>query len=345
MNSKQRCLAAIRGEPVDRVPVFPLLMYLPADRAGISYRQYATNGHALAESQLKVREMFPIDAITSCSDAFRIAADLGGEMVYPETRPPYLARPLIANEQDLRRLKRPDASQPNSRRADRTRATREMVQAVGGECLVLGWVDMPFAEACSACGVTQFLMMLVERPTLAHSILDFLTELVIEFALMQVEAGAPMIGAGDAAASLISAPMYREFALPYEQRVCAAVHGSGGLVKLHICGKTTHLLNDMAQSGADLFNVDHLVDLATARRVYEAAGKAFKGNIDPVAAMDQATPEECERAALDCLRVADGAPYLLSPGCEPPASVTDETMRAFCLAPQTYAAQSHQKGA
>ena len=96
----------------------------------------------------------------------------------------------------------------------------------------------------------------------------------------------------------------------------------------------------MVRSGADLFNVDHLVDLATARRVYEAAGKCFKGNLDPVAAMAQATPEECERAALHCLRIAEGARYMLSPGCEPPASVTDETFRAFCQAPQ----KVHLKG-
>lgn len=52
MKSKERCLAMLRGDPVDRVPVFPLLMFFSADRAGISYRSYATSGHALAYWQL-----------------------------------------------------------------------------------------------------------------------------------------------------------------------------------------------------------------------------------------------------------------------------------------------------
>ena len=77
MNGRERCLAAIRGEPVDRVPVFPLLMFFSADRAGITYREYATSGPATAASQLLVRERFPVDAITACSDAFRVSADLG----------------------------------------------------------------------------------------------------------------------------------------------------------------------------------------------------------------------------------------------------------------------------
>lgn len=334
MNSKGRCLAAIQGNPLDRVPVFPLLMFFSADRLGVSYRQFATHGHTMAEAQIKVRQTFGVDAITACSDAFRISADLGGEMVYPEDKPPYLARPLVRSEHDLRSLKRPRRSGSKSRMGDRTLAVREMVQAAGDKCLVLGWVDMPFAEACSVCGVSEFLLMLVDQPRLAHQLLNFLTEAVIDFCLMQIEAGAPMIGAGDAAASLISARMYREFALPYEQRVCAAIHQAGALIKLHICGKTGHLLRDMVSSGADLFNVDHLVEFSAAQEVYTRAGKCFKGNLDPVKDMLQATPETCGARAMECLRLAHGARYMLSPGCEVPAAVTDEVFQAFCEAPK-----------
>lgn len=339
MNSKQRCLAAMRGQAVDQVPVFPLIMFLAQDRLGITYREFATNGHALAEAQLNLREKFCVDAITSCSDAFRITADLGAEMVYPEAKPPYAVAPLIRNEADLKKLGHINRSEAGSRMADRVRGTQEMVKAVGDTCLVLGWVDMPFAEACSICGVTPFMEMLCEQPRLAHAVLAPLTDMVIEFALRQLATGAPMIGAGDAVASLISADMYREFALPYEQRVCAAVHNAGGLVKLHICGQTTHLLGDMAQSGADLFNVDHLVDLARARQVYAQANLCFKGNLDPVADIMQVTPFECERRALKCLQLAAGARYMLSAGCEVPAATPDEVFRAFCEAPAKYARQ------
>jgi MtaA/CmuA family methyltransferase len=340
MNSRQRCLAAVKGDPLDRVPVFPLLMFFAQKRGGISYRDYATNGHALAEAQLNIRDRFGVDAITACSDAFRITADLGADMRFPEDQTPFATSPLVTSAADLDRLVRPDPSAPRTRMADRVRATREMVRAVGDECLVLGWVDMPFAEACSMCGVSELMLMLYDDPALVHRVLEFVTDIVIDFCLAQLEAGVPMIGAGDAAASLISPSRYREFALPYEQRVCEAVHAAGGLVKLHICGNTTHILDDMVRSGADLFNADHMVAFSAARRIYARAQVCFKGNLDPVADMLQATPEGCQARALACIDMAAGARYMLSAGCEVPGDTSDEVFRAFCEAPRV-AAESH----
>ncbi len=332
MNSKARSLAAIHGQPVDHPPVFPLLMFLPADRLGIPYRTYATDGAALAEAQALAYRRYGVDAVTVCSDAFRLAADLGGEMVFPAEATPHLAAPLVRDAADIARLGRPDPTRAGSRQADRVLAARELARAVGEECLVLGWVDLPFAEACSLCGVSEFMLLLVDDPELAHRLLAQLTALVIDFALAQVEAGVPMIGAGDAAASLISAPMYREFALPYEQQVIAAIQARQALVKLHICGNTNALLDDIIRSGADLFNVDHLVSLERAAAVYGAAGKCYKGNLDPVADLLQATPDACRQRAQACLRTAHGTRYLLSAGCEIPAAVRDETLLAFCQA-------------
>jgi MtaA/CmuA family methyltransferase len=342
MTHRERFMAALNGEESDRVPLFPLLMFLAVDRAGITYRDYATNGKALAEAQLLVQERFDLDAITACSDAFRLSGDLaqrlGGEMVFPEDKPPYLRKPLIASSSDLGKLGRPDPTQPGSRMGDRVLGVSELVKAVGGDVAVLGWIDMPFAEACSVCGVSEFMLLLMDDPALAARILAQLTEMVVDFALAQLEAGADMIGAGDAATSLISAAMYSDFALPYEQQVCRAIHDAGGLVKLHVCGNTTHLLGQMVTCGADLFNVDHLVPLSLAREVYAAGDKCYKGNLDPVAHIMQATPDQCRERAHACIALAEGTRYMLSAGCEIPAETPDEVFQAFCQAPKTYPA-------
>lgn len=340
MKSKERCLKTLRGDRADRVPVFPLLMFLAADRARISYREYATNGTSLAEAQVLMTEMFDVDAVTSCSDAFRISADLGGKMTYPENGTPFLEEPVVEGPAHPDRIVMPDVCSRKSRMRDRTDAVEAMVNAVGDERLVLGWVDMPFAEACSLCRVSSFMMMLFDRPSLAREILERLTPIVVEFALMQLRAGAPMIGAGDASASLISPEMYRNFALPYEREVIRRIHDSGGLVKLHVCGNVTDSLPAMTESGADLVNVDHLVDFDYAAEVLGEADICFKGNLHPVDDFLDASPGECRAKALELIRRAGDRKYMLSGGCEIPAGVSDEVFRAFCSTPREAAAQN-----
>jgi MtaA/CmuA family methyltransferase len=333
MTGKERCLAMVRGKPVDRVPVFPLLMFFAQRRLGVTYRDFATDGRVTAEAQIAMFTRFGMDAITACTDAFRLMADLGGEMVFPEDGPPFAATPLVRSRADLLRLPEPDPTARGSRMADRCRACAEMVRHVGDDALVLGWIDMPFAEACSLCGLSEFMVMLYDAPALAHDILEFLTARVIEFALAQLATGVDGVGAGDAAASLVSAPHYREFAQPYERRVVEAVHRANKLLKLHICGNTNALLHDMAAVGADLYNVDHLVDLRAARDVYAGHNLCFKGNLDPVTDLLQATPNRCLERCRECLDIARGTRYMLSPGCEIPANTRDEVFEVFCDAP------------
>jgi len=335
VDSRERFEKALRGEPVDRVPLFPLLMFFAADRAKLNYRTYATNGRALAQAQLQMLERFGIEAISACSDAFRLSADLGGKMLYPEDRTPSLAEPLVTSESDLARLGHPDPTRKGGRMNDRLQAVCEMARAARQRCFILGWVEMPFAEACNLCGLRNFMVAILEQPAFAHRVLEFVADLEIEFAKAQIEAGADLIGAGDAAASMLSPQQFAEFAAPYERRIVEGIRAAGGRVKLHICGNTSRLLDLMADVGADLYNIDHMVDLAAAKRAFAARGRCLKGNLDPVEHVMRSTPKRCEARCHECIRIAGPQGYMLSAGCEIPAATPDEVMDAFCRAPQT----------
>lgn len=330
MTSKERCLAVIRGQAPDRTPLFPLMMFFAADRLGISYSRFSTDPGALAEAQLNLLEHYGVDAITACSDSYRISADLGGEIVIPDgDDTPYLARPLLTCQADLDRLdRRPDPLRRGSRMYERVQSVEQMARHAR-DALVLGWVEMPFAEVCEWFGLQETMMLLFDEPELVHQALDMVCQMEIDYAAAQLEAGADMIGCGDAAASLLSPALVEEFVLPYEKRVVEGIHQAGGLVKLHICGNSQHFLGQLVTNGADLYNVDHMVDLAAARDVYGAAGRAFKGNVDPVQSLLNATPAEAESAARRCIELCRGTPFMLSCGCEIPKDTRDEVYFAF----------------
>ena len=132
-------------------------------------------------------------------------------------------------------------------------------------------------------------------------------EVAIAFAKAQIAAGADIIGLGDAIASQMSPKSYRQFALPYEQRIFAAVHEMGALGRLHICGNTSRILTDMAQSGADIIDVDWMVDMGQAATIFGNRA-AVCGNQDPVAVMLNGTPEEVRRITQACMSAGGVTP-------------------------------------
>jgi uroporphyrinogen decarboxylase len=127
--------------------------------------------------------------------------------------------------------------------------------------------------------------------------------------------------------SLVSPRQYREFVLPYEQRVFAAVREAGAVPRLHICGDTNHLLRDMATSGAQIVDLDWMVDLGKAVEAFGPSGPAPCGNFDPVAVMLQGTPFEVAAAVRACAAVG-GPRHFSAAGCEVPDGTREENILA-----------------
>jgi MtaA/CmuA family methyltransferase len=237
--------------------------------------------------------------------------------------------PLLADPADIKKLGRPDPS-TSARMADRLEGVRLMRERVGDEIPVMGWVEGGMAEAADLRGDSNLLLDLYDRPDWVRELLEICTEVAIDFARAQVEAGAHIIGMGDAIASQVSPAMYREYALPCEQRIFQAVHEAGALARLHICGNTSRIVGDMVESGADIVDLDWMVDWQSAAEQY-GDRVTFFGNFDPVSVMLQGSPEDVYRTTQDCLR-SGGDRSISAAGCEVPDSTPGDNLRAHVRA-------------
>jgi uroporphyrinogen-III decarboxylase len=83
----------------------------------------------------------------------------------------------------------------------------------------------------------------------------------------------------------------------------------------------------MAKSGAEIVDLDWMVDLARASAVFGPDGPAPCGNFDPVAVMLQGSAEDVDAAARACA-AAGGPRHFSAAGCEVP----DRTPEANPLA-------------
>lgn len=325
MNSYERFTARLRGQPVDRIPNFDIFMTRAAHHIGQPLSRYYLDYRVLVEANLAALNDFHVDIVQAISDPYREAADLGLEVEFPHDSLPLSHQPLLAAPEDLARLKLVEPSS-GRRMSDRLDAVRAFRAQVGGSVPVMGWVEGGLAEAADLRGVSQLLSDLYDRPEWVQEVIEFCAEQAIAFARAQIEAGADLIGLGDAICSQISPKMYRQFALPYEQRIFAAVHEMGAVTRLHICGNTTRLLPDMLQSGADIIDLDWMVDIEKAAQLFDDRA-AICGNFDPVAVMLQGTPETVRAATQDCIQKG-GRRLLSGAGCEIPDGTPGENLLA-----------------
>jgi hypothetical protein len=68
MNGRQRILAHLEGQPVDRLPLMPITMQFACDLIGATYRNYETDHRVRIEGQLRVAEQFDFDYVNTMSD-------------------------------------------------------------------------------------------------------------------------------------------------------------------------------------------------------------------------------------------------------------------------------------
>lgn len=327
MTSKERIYAILSGGSYDRPAVTPIFMSWAANFIGHSYRDYYLDADVLVQAQLAVVRAFNIDQISAISDPWREASAYGMEFEYPEDGVGKPKEVLIKTRQDITKVKPLDIENAQ-RTKQRIESVRKMAAKVGQTHSVLGWVEGPLAEYVDLRGIENAMLDLADKPEMFLKAGEIVTQNEIAFAIAQVKAGADMIGIGDAAASLISPQMYKELVLPLEQRQIAAIHGAGAAVKLHICGNIINNISYMAQSGADIIDVDWMVPLGKARELV-GAEVTLCGNFDPAGVLLQGSPQDVANAARYCIKSA-GERFILMPGCEVPPGTAEQNIRAFC---------------
>jgi uroporphyrinogen decarboxylase len=323
MNSKERVFLKLEGKQTDRLPNLNILMQFAAREIGAKYSEFCRNHEKLVQGNIVCAEKYGIDCVTTMSDPMREGADLGMDVIIPEDDVPYSEKTLIRDKADLLAL-RPRASDEGTRKYETIEAIRMYKKELGNEYPVVGWVEGCFAQAADLRGVNEFLFDLMDDMEFSKDLLDFCLEQELMYAREQIEAGADIVGLGDAIASVAGPKLYRELARDYESRILKAIREMGAKTKLHICGDIGPFLADIPAEYCDIVDVDWMVDLEEAVRILGGT-TCVSGNYDPVAVMLQGTTKEIDSAVRVCAGIG-GKNYISAAGCEVPKFTPEENL-------------------
>jgi len=328
MTGRERILTLIEGGKPDCLPFMPITMMFAADVVGVPYGDYAADHRVLVDAQIRTAEKFDFDYVSAISDPAREAADCGATVVYFDNQPPAIdeTKALLGDKTKLASLKVPDPL-GGGRMHDRVQAVKLLKERAGSDLLVEGWIEGPAAEAADLRGINTLMMDFYEDPDFVRDVFEFILDMELRFARAQIEAGADIIGIGDAAASLVGPAIYQEYVWPYEKGTVDGVHDLGGRVRLHICGHTASILDGMGRFGCEIVDLDWPAPISAARQTM-GPNQVLLGNIDPVAVLRNGTPESVTAAVAECHKQA-GNKYIVSAGCEVTRDTPHENVRAM----------------
>jgi uroporphyrinogen decarboxylase len=303
-----RFLKACRGEPVDTTPIWIMRQagrYLPAyrnvrARAG-DFLTLCKTPELACEVTLQPIDALGVDAAILFSDILIPLEAMGVPLRFTDGEGPQLEP--VRGEQAVRALRVPVAEEATGFVME---AIRLVVRALDGRVPLIGFAGAPWTAFCYAVegrtskGFPEAKRMLFEAPALAHALLQKIARTTIDYLTAQVRAGVAALQLFDSWAGALGPDEYRAFALPYVEKIIAALRPSG-VPFIYFCNEGAALLEPAAGAGADVLGVDFRVPLDEVRRRV-GEGLVLQGNLDNAALF--APPAEIERRAADVIRRA-----------------------------------------
>ena len=317
MTSKELVKRAITGEPVHQPACGPLSTFFCAADAGISLRKFTLDPDVQVDCILRYYEKYRPDAVWVSVDTWVTAEAMGAPVFSPLGDQPLTGPPegFVSTAPDLERIPSPDPY-TRGRQPLMLEVLTRVVEALGRDTFVVGCFDQsPFSLACQAVGVTSLMTRVIEDRTFVADLLGKCLEHSLAFAEAMAACGADMLSTGDSPAGLLGPDLYASVALPLEQTLFSRlIERTDKVLSLHICGDTMAILPSMAECGAHVLEIDHLVDLAEA---FAQVGEmvALWGNLDPVRVLLNGSTSEVSSAVTELLNAAAGRRFVLSSGC------------------------------
>ena len=327
MNKRERVDAALRGQPVDRVPI---------SFWGHDYlREWSAEG--LASAMLDNYRRYDWDYMKVNPRASYHVEDWGAELK-PSGDPnkgPLWIRPAVTTTSDWRALRplEPDRGVLG----EQLEALRLIRDGLAGEAYFIQTIFSPLSIAKYLVGndPAPVKAAIADDPDALRAALDVITETFITYSLASLEAGASGIffaTTGWAAQDMLSEDEYRQWGRDYDLRVLDAVKDRAPFNVLHNCGAGIYfdLLADYPVHAiswaATLPGNPALAEGLTRTQ------KAVMGGISEKTTLPDGTPEEVANEVRQALAETKGVRLLLAPGCSIPPRTPPANLAAAAQA-------------
>lgn len=314
MPDKELLFAALRREPTPRPPWVPFVGVHGGSLTGVSAPEYLRSSRRIVEGLRRAHELYRPDGLPVIFDLQMEAEVLGCELRWAEEVPPSVAsHPLLSRTlADL-----PPFDTSAGRFPVAAAVLRELKQDIGNRTALYGLVTGPFTLTAHLRGHEVFLDMIL-HPEKVHETMAYCADVACAAARFYLNHGADVAAVVDPMTSQISPEHFREFVMPYVNRVFDCVREAGAFSSLFVCGDATRNLEAMCQTTCDNLQIDENISLPDLRVLAQQNKKSFGGNIRLTTVLLLGTENDAKLDAIRCIDQGGGAGFVLAPGCDLP---------------------------
>ncbi len=307
---KARFLRACERLAVDATPVWFMRQagrYMPEYRAvreKFSLLEIVERPELAAEVTMQPVHAHGVDAAILFADILLPLIPMGLKLEFVKGEGPQISNP-VRSTQDVKALRQPDTSTDLGYVMEAIHILRRELPE---EVPLIGFAGAPFTvasymvEGGPSKDHRQVKSMMYAQPMLWHILMEKLSNVLSDYLLAQIDAGAQAVQLFDSWAGVLSPQDYRRFALPYSQRVLSATTERGVPV-IHFGTNTATLLPDLKAAGGTVIGLDWRVPLDQGW-THLGPDVAVQGNLDPAVLF--APLPELKKQVRDVLDRAQG---------------------------------------
>jgi len=296
-------LAALKGEAHERRPIWIMRQagrYLPEYRevrAKTSFINLCKTPELATEVTLQPIRRFGFDAAILFSDILVPLEPMGAPFSFDDGGPKMLQP--IRHEDDIRALRVVDSRENTGYVAD---AIRMIKGELGAKTPLIGFAGAPLTlasymiEGGGSKNFEHLKGMLYSRPELLMKLLDKLADQILDYMLMQVEAGVDALQLFDTWGGILHPADYAKVVMPGIRKILDGLE-KAGVPRIYFLKGSAPFLDHVKTLNAEAFGLDWTLDLAEAA---DKLDRPVQGNLDPLCLFG--SHEEIRRRALEICR-------------------------------------------
>ena len=305
----------------------PILSFPAAQKLNVTVEQLVKDASLQAQTMEIIATQTETLAAVSLMDLSVEAEAFGAKVQFFTDEVPAVIGQLVSDMDEAEALAVPDLTK--GRAAICVEGIRLAKERITDKPVLAGMIG-PYSLAGRLMDVTEIMYICYDEPEAVHTVLEKVTQYLIQYADAMKQAGADGIVIAEPLAGILSPDMAAEFSHPYVKRIVEAMQAEDFAVVYHNCGNSvSHMLPGIFAIGASAYHFGNAVDMAAVMAAAPADCLCM-GNVDPAAQFVQGTPESMTEATKALLaQCGHYKNFVPSSGCDIPYHAKWENIQAF----------------